>query len=317
MAFAVPPGARALSFSAPANFPAGDDPHAVGVGDFNGDGRPDLAVANDASNDVSILLGQAEPTLSGTATAAVTIGAAISASAVLAGGDAPSGEIVLRAYGPDDPACTSTAAFEQAVTAGGNGEYGTGAFTPPAAGTYNWTVSYGGDAVNAPVEIPCGATGLISMVAKAPAEPQPAGEGEPVTSPAPPAACPPLAVSSTGYRPAKRKQGRQVPGVRVRISVSDPSRLRVAAKLRFRRGGRARSADLGTHSLANSGRRNLRLALPGRLRRALPLGSRVRLALTISARSRCGLHSTSRRVIRTRVVKVLAGSRDRGRGVLR
>src|SRR5262249_25630934 len=46
------------SFAAALVFPAGDSPRAVAVGDFDGDGRPDLAVANSTSNTVSILLGQ-------------------------------------------------------------------------------------------------------------------------------------------------------------------------------------------------------------------------------------------------------------------
>jgi hypothetical protein len=37
--------------------PVGSAPQSVATGDFNGDGRLDLAVANGASNDVTILLG--------------------------------------------------------------------------------------------------------------------------------------------------------------------------------------------------------------------------------------------------------------------
>jgi hypothetical protein len=47
-------------FGAPQDFPVGFEPDALTVGDFNGDGVPDLAVANAGSNDVSILLGQAD-----------------------------------------------------------------------------------------------------------------------------------------------------------------------------------------------------------------------------------------------------------------
>ena len=38
-------------------FDAGDSPTSVAVGDFNLDGKPDLAVANFSSDNVSILLG--------------------------------------------------------------------------------------------------------------------------------------------------------------------------------------------------------------------------------------------------------------------
>jgi hypothetical protein len=51
-----------LSFSAAVNYPVGLNPNAVVTGDFNGDGRLDLAVANFSSNTVSILLGNANGT---------------------------------------------------------------------------------------------------------------------------------------------------------------------------------------------------------------------------------------------------------------
>ena len=40
----------------------GDSPGALVAGDFNGDGRTDLAVANDGSDDVSVLLGNGDGT---------------------------------------------------------------------------------------------------------------------------------------------------------------------------------------------------------------------------------------------------------------
>ena len=45
------------SFGSATNFGAGTTPDSVAVGDFNGDGKQDLAVANQGSNNVSILLG--------------------------------------------------------------------------------------------------------------------------------------------------------------------------------------------------------------------------------------------------------------------
>jgi hypothetical protein len=41
-------------------FDAGSRPISVAVGDFNGDGKLDLAVANLGSNDVSVLLGNGD-----------------------------------------------------------------------------------------------------------------------------------------------------------------------------------------------------------------------------------------------------------------
>ena len=47
------------NFSAPTNFVVGNNPFSVAVGDFNGDGKQDLVVTNEAPAryNVSILLG--------------------------------------------------------------------------------------------------------------------------------------------------------------------------------------------------------------------------------------------------------------------
>ena len=49
--------ASALTFSAPSFVPAGTQPHSVATGDFNGDGKADIATANIYSDTVSIHLG--------------------------------------------------------------------------------------------------------------------------------------------------------------------------------------------------------------------------------------------------------------------
>jgi hypothetical protein len=48
-----------VTFTGPTNFAVGDGPNSVAVGDFNGDGDPDLAVANEFAGSVSVLLGGA------------------------------------------------------------------------------------------------------------------------------------------------------------------------------------------------------------------------------------------------------------------
>src|SRR5207249_10317895 len=50
------------TFHAAKSFAAGTAPSSVAVGDFNGDGNPDLAVANAGSNDVSVLVGNGDGT---------------------------------------------------------------------------------------------------------------------------------------------------------------------------------------------------------------------------------------------------------------
>src|SRR5262249_14994196 len=46
--------------TAPPNFAVGSIPHGEAVGDFNGDGKADLAVVNEGANTVSILLGNGD-----------------------------------------------------------------------------------------------------------------------------------------------------------------------------------------------------------------------------------------------------------------
>src|SRR5262249_51635040 len=51
------------TFGAPVNFGGpGIHPSALAVGDFNGDGRPDVATANSGSANVSVLLGKGDGT---------------------------------------------------------------------------------------------------------------------------------------------------------------------------------------------------------------------------------------------------------------
>jgi len=50
------------TFRAPSTVVTANTPTAVVVGDFNGDGKPDLAVANVNSNNVSVLLGNGDGT---------------------------------------------------------------------------------------------------------------------------------------------------------------------------------------------------------------------------------------------------------------
>src|SRR6516164_9320397 len=73
--------AMAGGFQVATNYVAGTSPEVTAVADFNGDGAPDLAVANNGSKNVSVLLNKGN----GTYQAAVNYAVGNSPSSVVAG----------------------------------------------------------------------------------------------------------------------------------------------------------------------------------------------------------------------------------------
>ena len=61
-------------FDAAVNYPTGTEPYGTAVGDFNGDGKPDLVVANEGSNNVSVLLGNGDGSFKTAANFATDLG---------------------------------------------------------------------------------------------------------------------------------------------------------------------------------------------------------------------------------------------------
>src|SRR5258707_14719616 len=59
---AFPATSRGTDFAAPKSYPVGTAPAFIVTGDFNGDGKVDIAVGKAGSNDVSILVGNGEGT---------------------------------------------------------------------------------------------------------------------------------------------------------------------------------------------------------------------------------------------------------------
>src|SRR5262245_33890339 len=57
-----------------ATYPAGESPFAAAIADFNGDGRADVATANEGSDDVTVLLRQADGSYAPEAGSPVAVG---------------------------------------------------------------------------------------------------------------------------------------------------------------------------------------------------------------------------------------------------
>src|SRR5437667_4319808 len=55
----------AVDFASPVSYPVGMSPAGIAIADFNGDGKPDIAVANYGSANVSILLGSGDGSFKG------------------------------------------------------------------------------------------------------------------------------------------------------------------------------------------------------------------------------------------------------------
>ena len=119
-----------VTFTGATNFAVGDGPNSVGVGDFNGDGDPDLAVANEFAGSVSVLLGGA--------------GGSFSAATTIATGGFPFAVAVGDFNGDGDPDLAVADAFDGIISVllGSTG----GTFTGPTnfpAGSFPASVAVG------------------------------------------------------------------------------------------------------------------------------------------------------------------------------
>ena len=123
---------------------------------YGGDANYSSVATNCNDSGETLVVTQATPSLATTASPDVTIGGDISDSAVLSGGDNPTGTITFDVYGPNDLTCSNAPAFTGTVTVNGNGTYASADFTPTAAGSYEFVATYNGDANNAAAGGSCG-----------------------------------------------------------------------------------------------------------------------------------------------------------------
>ncbi len=94
-----PANLAAIEFAAAKSYPVGTNPQAIAVGDFNGDGKPDLAVANFGSNNVSVLINNGD----GTFKAAVNYAVGSSPQALAVGDFNGDGKLDLIVTNLGDP----------------------------------------------------------------------------------------------------------------------------------------------------------------------------------------------------------------------
>jgi len=106
------------------------------------------------------------PSVSTLASGGVPLGGQVSATTTVSGGEAPSGSVTFRLYGPNDASCSSVPVFTSTVPVSGDGSYGSGSFTPATGETYRWTATYSGDQSNNPASSGCGAKGGTVIVSR-------------------------------------------------------------------------------------------------------------------------------------------------------
>jgi hypothetical protein len=122
---------------------------------YEGDGNNQTASLTCNASNQSSAVGTINVTLTASAGGG-PVGTAVTATATIAEGATPSGQIVFRAFSPGDEGCSGPAAFSSTVTASGNRTYRSADFVPSRVGTFRWTVAYSGDANHAAATVACG-----------------------------------------------------------------------------------------------------------------------------------------------------------------
>jgi YVTN family beta-propeller protein len=123
--------------------------------------------------------------------------------------------------------------------------------------------------------------------------------------------CPTASASATSFVPVFRP-AHIVPGVRVRLASSVPSRLDVDATLEWN----GKAAKLATRSVDVEHWRRIRYAIPAKARAEVALGSHVTLKLHVVASPLLSGFCASTsfdKALRLKVVKVIAGAEQHGR----
>jgi hypothetical protein len=90
-------------------------------------------------------------------TAAIGLGQSTTDTATFSGGTTPSGALVFKLFGPNDPTCVAAPVYvTPAQTVSGDGNYASPSYSPTVLGTYSWEALYSGDTNNVAVTTACG-----------------------------------------------------------------------------------------------------------------------------------------------------------------
>jgi hypothetical protein len=95
------------------------------------------------------------------------VGAAVSDTATVTSGDAPTGSVTFRLFPPTDPACSNAAGavYTSPAETLVSGVAHSGTYNTGAVGTYHWMAAYSGDANNAALTNPCSEESVTTMQA--------------------------------------------------------------------------------------------------------------------------------------------------------
>lgn len=88
-------------------------------------------------------------------------GTTLNDSAVLTNANSPTGTITFYLYSPSDPTCSGSPVYTQTVNVTNSGASTSGGYVSNAVGTWHWTASYSGDALNDPTSDSCTAEPVI------------------------------------------------------------------------------------------------------------------------------------------------------------
>ena len=136
---------------------------------YGGDPGNDPSFTTCGAPAQSSTISRAQPTLTATATpGSGPVGSALSLTAGLSGAFNPTGSITASLFGPSDPTCGGTPLHTETFTVTDNGSHTTGTTTASTPGLYQWHVSYTGDTRNEARDLPCGTSGMLTMVSATP-----------------------------------------------------------------------------------------------------------------------------------------------------